>query len=412
MTETPKVLFISYDGLTDPLGQSQILPYILGLASKGYRFSIISFEKKERFRNKASVIKEQIRHAQIDWHPLPFTTFPPIIAKYRDKNRMFRKAQKLYKKDQFPIIHCRSYIAAECGLALKRKYGVKFLFDMRGFWVDERVEGHIWNLKNPFFKQAYRIYKDKEAGFISNADWIVSLTEAAISEMKTWPSWHQAPTSVIPCSADFNLFRIPDTEQQMKSRQLHGFSPNDLVIGYLGSIGTWYMLNEMLLFLAVLKKKIPASKFLFVTPGDKKEIFSQAKAYGIDRKDIQVVFSERKDLPANMACMDLALSFIKPSYSKIASSPTKLGEFFAMGIPVIANAQVGDVEQIVKNTTGGCIIEDFSVKSFENAIEQIPALQDMSREKIRKKAFEYYNLETAVEKYYLIYNSLVSARIV
>ena len=30
-----RVLYISYDGMTDALGQSQVLPYLCGLAQRG-----------------------------------------------------------------------------------------------------------------------------------------------------------------------------------------------------------------------------------------------------------------------------------------------------------------------------------------------------------------------------------------
>ena len=43
------ILYLSYDGLTDPLGQSQILPYLAGLSEAGYTITIISFEKPDRF---------------------------------------------------------------------------------------------------------------------------------------------------------------------------------------------------------------------------------------------------------------------------------------------------------------------------------------------------------------------------
>ena len=46
-----QILYISYDGITDPLGQSQILPYIIGL-TKNYKFHIISFEKPNRFKRR------------------------------------------------------------------------------------------------------------------------------------------------------------------------------------------------------------------------------------------------------------------------------------------------------------------------------------------------------------------------
>ena len=43
---------------TDPLGQSQVLPYIIGLASKGYKFSLISFEKEDRFKKNGDLIRK------------------------------------------------------------------------------------------------------------------------------------------------------------------------------------------------------------------------------------------------------------------------------------------------------------------------------------------------------------------
>ena len=54
-----KALYLSYDGLTDPLGQAQILPYLLGLENQGMGFVIISFEKKEAFlAHKQHVFKQ------------------------------------------------------------------------------------------------------------------------------------------------------------------------------------------------------------------------------------------------------------------------------------------------------------------------------------------------------------------
>ena len=52
-------LYLSYDGMTDPLGQSQVLPYIIGLQQKGIAFTLISFEKIERFKEEGAAIKSQ-----------------------------------------------------------------------------------------------------------------------------------------------------------------------------------------------------------------------------------------------------------------------------------------------------------------------------------------------------------------
>ena len=40
-----KCLYVTYDGLLDPLGQSQILPYIENLSENGYKLFVMSYEK-------------------------------------------------------------------------------------------------------------------------------------------------------------------------------------------------------------------------------------------------------------------------------------------------------------------------------------------------------------------------------
>ena len=42
-------LFITYDGLLDPLGQSQIIPYLKSIAKSEIKIKVISFEKKKKY---------------------------------------------------------------------------------------------------------------------------------------------------------------------------------------------------------------------------------------------------------------------------------------------------------------------------------------------------------------------------
>jgi hypothetical protein len=128
-----KVLYISYDGLTDPLGQSQILPYLRELSKYEFQFFILSFEKKERYEKESHTVKDIVYASGMQWVPLWFTSKPPVLSKMIDRWKLERTAQRLLKREKFDLIHCRSYVAAEAGLSLKRKFNTKFLFDMRGF---------------------------------------------------------------------------------------------------------------------------------------------------------------------------------------------------------------------------------------------------------------------------------------
>ena len=163
-----KVLFISYDGMTDQLGQSQVLPYLCRLSAMGYEFTLLSFEKKEKYKNQSALIESICRENNIRWVPEFFSSRPPVLSKIYDAWKMKRRVSKLQKEHQFGFTHCRSYVPVAAGLTLFQKYKVPYLFDMRGFWVDERVDNGQWNLKNPFYRVAYNFYKKKEKKYFSN----------------------------------------------------------------------------------------------------------------------------------------------------------------------------------------------------------------------------------------------------
>jgi glycosyltransferase involved in cell wall biosynthesis len=402
-----KVLYITYDGLTDPLGQSQILPYLKGLSPSGYQFTILSFEKKDRFDKQKRSIDKLIAESGIEWIPLSFTSTPPLLSKFYDAVRMKNKAFELQKTHHFDMVHCRSYVAAEVGSQLKKKFGTKFFFDMRGFWADEKKDGS-WNMKNPVFKKIYSYYKSREAEYLREADYIISLTEAGKNEMMKWPSYNKAtPLEIIPCCADMDHFTVTSAEAKRKARRDLKIDDDSFVLSYLGSVGTWYMLDEMLLFFRELKEKYPKAKFLFLTHSDLRLIYSKAKSLGLDTTDLLVREASREDVPKFMKASDINISFIKPVYSKMSSSPTKMGEVLSMGIPMIVNSGIGDVESIIEYTNGGYVINQFSAEAYREAIEFFPELIKRDPQKIRHRAEHIYSLQRGIDLYQKCYDELL-----
>ncbi|NGF75911.1 glycosyltransferase family 4 protein [Fluviicola sp. SGL-29] len=402
------VLYISYDGMTDPLGQSQVLPYLHGLCKNGYRISLISCEKKERFEQHREQIERFCNEAGINWHPLSYTKKPPLLSTIWDLKKINRKAEQLYKTERFQLTHCRSYIAALAGIRMKKRYGTKMLFDMRGFWANERVDGNIWNLSNPLFKQVYAFFKRKERIFLSQSDHIISLTENGKNELLSWnvPAVHDSKITVIPCCVDLNLFD-PETispDEQNNKRASLGIGKTDYIVGYVGSIGTWYMLPEMLDYFAVFKKHHPAARFLFVTGEHPATILAVAHEKGIDSSAILVTSCLHKEVPLHISLFNESVFFIRPSYSKKASSPTKQGEIMAMGIPLVCNAGVGDTDRIVRQYHSGTVIETLNDVSYEQAVGKGISYD---RNKTLTGATEYFSLESGVARYAKIYETLI-----
>ena len=401
------VLYLSYDGLTDSLGRSQVLPYLIGLKKMGHSINIVSFEKEERFTGDEQNIRKITDDAGLAWHPMMYTARPPIISTVYDVRRLKRKIEELHSNSPFDIVHCRSYITSLAGLWLKNKTGVKFVFDMRAFYADERVDGGLWNLKNPLFKAVYNYFKHKEIQFLENADYSISLTEKGREIIHSWHKIRNQPIAVqvIPCCADLDHFHPSKINHELRSRLLRErkLDPNDFVITYLGSIGTWYMLDEMLDFFKELLASKPNAKFLFITTDHPNTILSKVKEKDISEDRIIISPAKREEVPTFLSLANAAIFFIQPVFSKSGSSPTKHGEMLGMGLPVIANSGVGDVERIIGDTNSGLLIEEFSGTAYKKAVEQIDNLLQIPTETLQAAAKKYYSLEDGVKKYNEVY---------
>ncbi|MDJ1503374.1 glycosyltransferase [Xanthocytophaga agilis] len=395
------VLYLSYDGLTDPLGQSQVLPYIIGLAKRGYQFTIISTEKPEAYEKRKDIIKGLIApfEKKIDWQPIFYTKKPPVVSTLWDVRKMRHKAVSLHEKKHFQIVHCRSYITALVGTFLKKKFQIPFIFDMRGFWADERIEGGIWNLKNPLFRSVYQFFKKKEKEFLQLADYTISLTFNAKQEIHSWSGFSTIPIQVIPCCVDTQLFQRKDEVTET----------NELTISYLGSLGTWYMLDEMLHFFRRILLQYPHARFLFITPDDPEIILHNARKYELSNDHIRIVKAERREVPLRLVESHISLFFIKPSFSKKASSPTKMGEILSMGIPVLCNANVGDANYLMENYSPGELVSAFTDVEYDRVISRLDEIRKISPESLRQTALDYFDLEKGVDLYEEVYQKLSTA---
>ena len=254
--------------MTDPLGQSQVIPYLQQLTRSGYQFTIISFEKKKRFEKNGNYIQQMLDQSGIKWQPAIFSSKPPVLSKLYDLWQIKTRALQLHRKEKFDLIHCRSYVAAGAGLHLFRKTGTPFLFDMRGFWVDERLDNGQWKLKNPMHRFFYNYYKKREKIYFDKAFHIISLTWKGKDELVNHYSVPAGKITVIPCCVDLELFdyQTISTEAIAAKKEELNIGKSNKVISYLGSFGGWYLLKEMFDFYIAMKKEIPGLKFLFITP--------------------------------------------------------------------------------------------------------------------------------------------------
>ena len=392
--------------MSDPLGQSQVLPYLRGLRKLGHHIHLVSFEKARRLEPVRTALTAAMEADGIVWHPLGYTKHPPVFSAIWDLLRLRAKVSRLQREVGFDLVHCRSYLPSLVGLQMKRKSSVRFLFDMRGFWADEKVEAGTWNLRNPLYRWVYTFFKAREAEFVAEADAVVSLTQAGRCEIEKWDAYKRGlrRIAVIPCAADFDLFTVAGAEARDQARAELGIPADSCVVAYLGSLGTWYLLGEMLDWYAVMRRRQLRSRFLFVTHDNPNAVREEAAARGIDPAEVVVVSAPRARIPFYLAAADLGLFFIRPTYSKRSSSPTKLGEYLAMGLPVVTNAGVGDVDRQVVDMGAGLIVPEFSTEAYEHSMEQLSTLTRIDRHALRERARTILDLQAGIDAYERLYH--------
>ena len=404
-----KILYLCYDGLTDPLGQSQVLPYLTELAKRGFDITIISCEKADKFLKHKTLIAAICNKAGIHWQPVKYHQTLPLISQAFTIFKVYQKAVSFQKQVNFNIVHGRSYVVSIVALKLKQRFGLKFIFDTRGFWHEERLGNYR---AKPILNQIFQYFNRKEQQFIEQADSIITLNETAKAEISQRKEFQKSKTTidVIPCCVDYELFTPAIEEDKKKVKQSLGIAADETVLGYVGSIGdALYMLSEMLDFFKIMLHTLDnKARFLILTLGSEKDIFQQAKSKNIDTSSIIVKSATREQVAYYLKSVDFAISFIQPRYEKRGCSPTKMGEYFAMNIPVIANDGVGDVSKIMADTEGGVLIRNFNTESYKNAFNAVFQLKQVLKGiEIREKSKKYYDLTQGVNTYCNIYNRLL-----
>lgn len=405
-----RILYLTYDGLTSLIGQSQVWPYLKGLSAAGHRFDLITFEHGERFERIGNEVANDVGESTVTWHPCTFRSHPPILAKLLDQREMTATAKRVAASGRFDTVHARSYVAADTALKLKRRHGMPFLFDMRGFWVDERREGGRWPQSNPLYRHIYQHWKAKERAFIGESDHIVVLTEAAKSVVEGWDDYRGQPVTVIPCCIDHAAFALRAPESRKMARARLGISETATVLVYLGSVGTIYLLKEMLRFFSRLRRVRPGSKFLFIGWLKREEILAAASAEGIEIQSNEIIIqpAEHGEVPFWLAATDVAVALRQPGFSSLGASPTKLGEYLACGVPVVVNDGVGDVREIVEQLNAGAVLSSMSVCEIDDVVSRLDDILAIDSGELRERSRNIHDMPVALAKYRQVYDSIAA----
>lgn len=398
-------LYICYFGLREPLVQTQVLPYLREVRKDGVEITLLTFEPDLKQRWTPEQIeseKEKLAESGIDWHMLPYHKRPSLPATAYDVMNGVRYIRRLMKTRRFDVLHARVHIPAVIAVLVRKfsRQDPKILFDIRGFVPEEYADAGVWQKGGFLFRLAKRV----ESWIMRQSNGFVVLTEAARDVLfpeSAGDGYDKLgrPVEVIPCCVDFRKRFANDLDaERSRVRQELGVEDRQVII-HVGSLTGLYLTPQIIDFLTTARDRNPNVFALFLTQSDPHDITTRLKEAGFTDTDFLVRKVDQREVPAYLSASDIGLSFVQSSYATISRSPTKIPEYLACGLPVIANAGVGDVDPLIIQNRVGSIVEEFDTESYAKALAEVARLEGV-RERAIETAHREFDLEDVAGKRY------------
>lgn len=358
----PSVLYLTRNGLLEPLGQSQILPY-LRLLSSDHRITLITFEKNQDRSNPQAMASMQAvcRSHGIRWIPLRFRSHPRPFAAYLSIPSLALVAVWQWRFLSRPqLIHARSYLPAAVALLLHWLTGVPFIFDMRALWPEELISaGHLRR-----GSLLHRCIVWLERRCLIEAASVVSLTQAAVDHLqRELPAQLAGKTfAVIPTCADLERFTpFPEPVPHPP-----------LVIGCIGTVlSGWFLIDWLRAFLEAVHRAAPEARFEIISRDPPDSITAALGLTPALQSRLLLASATPQQMPDLIRRHSASVMFFTPGLSKLGSSPTRMAEVLGCGRPVVVNSGVGDLDAILSTHRVGVLAQQPDPPSMDRCARDL-----------------------------------------
>lgn len=397
-----RVLHISFDGLSNAIGYSQVARVVAKIAARGIEQEVLSLEPA-RNHQELDRVRGLLARTGVRWTPLPYASGPGSSV----RNLMSVFASTLNFRRLDTLVVARGYQAALAAAGVRATTGVPFVFDARGYWIDEQIEGGRRFLSAVPLAAARRV----ERRLYQSAAAIVTLTQLHAEDLLEGKFGHiDAPVVTIPTCADYTEFVPRERARNPPPRELTGTAGP--LIGIIGSVNASYRCTEMVALAAQVLRVRPDAKLVVLT--EQREAFQEMCAsagIGLNRFLVRTV--PHSEIPDWLPWIDWGVLFLVESDAKRASMPTKLAEFFAAGVRPVFSGCNAEVRNWVLRAGTGLVVESVDATSIEQAALQISAAS-IDRRGIasgRTATHEHFDLDQGSRRYFDLFRRLgVEAR--
>lgn len=395
MRERSGAVYLCYFPISDPLVESQVVAYLRGLATAGFRIHLITFEISLAPADEVAVHSRLLGYG-IHWSCLRYRPGGSLLRKGWEGLRGILRLIRVVLQHNIQVIHARAHPAAMMGFPVAKILRRKFLFDVRGLIADEYAEIGRWPRSGVLFRGV----KLAERVLLYRSDAVVFLTHAIVRELSaggTLGTEDLSRITVIPCCV-----QVPATAPVSPG-------PAEFVLAYVGKLGSWYLDEEILRFFMAVRQLRTNARLMVLTQSPADGLRARLSALGLPGDAAWIGAVEHSQIENRLRHASAGVAFYKSGYSKRATSPTKVGDYLSAGLPVAINAGVGDCDELLTRNQLGVSLNGFSDLEVDTAAARLIELAESpgTRQRCREVALRELDLDrVGVARYRAIYADL------
>ena len=159
-------------------------------------------------------------------------------------------------------------------------------------------------------------------------------------------------------------------------------------------------------------KVIPSSKLQVITAADPAVVRAALSGSELPEDAWDSKFVPYDRLPDELGVHNAGFCFHSHGLSAAGGSSTKVGEYWAMGIPVIATPGLGDVDEIIARERVGVVVRDHSDQAYRAGLDELRGLLEDAElpDRCRAAAERHYGLDQACRRQVAVYEELARGR--
>jgi glycosyltransferase involved in cell wall biosynthesis len=333
----------------------------------------------------------------IDWLPQRFRSRPRIAAPALRIMHMMWLMHREVSRHGVCLLHARSYVPALAALVVGGVARVPFLFDMRALWPEELITASRLRRGSIL----HRLVVAMERWCLARAAGVISLTRAAVEYLhEMYPEELRGKRlAVIPTCVDLERF-TPGKAVREGPR----------IYSCIGTIlSGWFRTDWLAAWLTAVANHDPQARFDIVTRDNACHVRSALDPQGLLDGRLSVEACTMQDMPERVQTHDVSAMFFFGGLGKLGSSPTRLAEMLACGLPVVTNSGVGDVARIIKKHRVGVLVDGPGSDQLASALCSLDTLLNDPELPVRCRnaAEQEFSLEVGVRAYAELYAAVL-----